>query len=132
MIKVCLYLLIVTDFFLFDYLLEHKTQAKIQRVQLIRASEPRFTRPVIAEPRKITSPPQTNLPNNQTDSMKQSSFSNTPLTSLFSTSKPSPYNVAIASELDVWVFVSIFIDQFFSFIHIHILVMVWKNNTSTI
>jgi len=101
-------------FFLFDYLLEPKTQAKIQRVQLVRAPESRLTRSVITEPRKVTSPPQTNLPNNQTDSMKPSFSNNIPFTSPFQTSKPSPYNVAIDSELDVWsFFISIFIDQFF-------------------
>lgn len=88
-------------FFLFDYLVEDKTQAKVQRVQLVRPSEPRLIPPFIKEFRKPTSPPQTNLPNNQMNSKKSNSSNNTPFTSPPSILKPSSSTASIDSELDV-------------------------------
>jgi hypothetical protein len=77
---------------------------ELQRIPIRPAPKPRLTRPVITDTRKSMSPPQTNLPNDQTDTMKRNISNNISSASPPEIPKPVESNTFTDSEMDVCTF----------------------------
>jgi hypothetical protein len=73
---------------------------ELQRIPIRPAPKPRLNRPIITDTRKLMSPPQTNLPNDQTDTIKRNISSASPP----EIPKPVESNTFTDSEMDVCTF----------------------------